>query len=100
MADKTEDQIQREKEAVARMVGAKSAMEAALQRIATLEEYGRRMACVARELERMIGDDAWISSRYHNPDGKGAYCSDVKHISARGLIQQINAIQADIFKQA
>ncbi len=46
--EKSEEQIAKDKEAVARMIGAKSAMEAAINRVEQLE---RTMAAVRQRLE-------------------------------------------------
>ena len=56
MSDKTEDQITREKDAVQKMVGAKSAMEAALGRIATLERAITHMNVVLDDMSKQVGD--------------------------------------------
>jgi len=56
MSDKTEDQITREKDAVQKMVGAKSAMEAALGRIATLERAITNMNVVLDDMSKQVGD--------------------------------------------
>lgn len=56
MSDKTEDQITREKDAVQKMVGAKSAMEAALGRIATLESAITNMNVVLDDMSKQVGD--------------------------------------------
>ena len=100
MADKTEDQIQREKEAVAKMVGAKSAMEAALQRIATLEEYGARMARLAHELGRFASQEALIRTNYHRDTAMGGYHSDASTASAKSLLRQVDHIKTEIFEKA
>lgn len=56
MTEKTEDQISREKEAVQKMVGAKSAMESSLARIATLEGAIKRMNSILSDMATRIGD--------------------------------------------
>lgn len=52
MAEKSEEQIAKDKEAVARMIGAKAAMEAAQRRIETLEgalkSVRQRCDCVSK----------------------------------------------------
>lgn len=70
MSDKTEDQIAREKDAVQKMVGAKSAMEAALARIGTLENAIKRMATVLDDMARGSGDGIGYMT-YHNEKGSG-----------------------------
>jgi type II secretory pathway component PulL len=56
MTPKTEDQIAKDKEAVAKMVGAKSAMEAAQRRIELLEACLRQCNADMEGLQRVIGD--------------------------------------------
>ena len=100
MADKTEDQIQREKEAVAKMVGAKAAMETAIQRIATLESYGSRLTALARELGRFIGSEAAIRTHYHDAKSMGHYHNDPSYATAENILRQINTIKSEIIEKA
>ena len=58
MTEKTEEQIAKDKEAVARMTGAKSAMEASLRRIELLEARLRRVKVQCAEVSKSFGDYA------------------------------------------
>ncbi len=69
MTDKTEDQIAREKEAVQKMVGAKSAMESALARIVTLERAIKIMADDLDDMAQRSGDG--IGYKTHRNGGAG-----------------------------
>lgn len=77
----TQTQIDKDKEAVAKMIGAKSAMEAALRRIDTLETALKR--CETLHVEAMKGttDAACIFTHYSGQncaytDSKKPVCLD------------------------
>lgn len=59
MTEKTEDQIVREKEAVTKMIGAKSAMEAAISRIQTLENALQKACDDGSRLADFLGDQLY-----------------------------------------
>lgn len=61
MTSKTEDQIEADKQAVQKMIGAKSAMEAALRRIQTLESAIKVAKTRIEEIGRGHGDMLAIS---------------------------------------
>ena len=84
MNTKTEDQIEADKQAVQKMVGAKSAMEAALRRITTLESALGTAKARIEEIGRGHGDSLAISVyREGNP----------KFVSAKELTRKaINEI--------
>lgn len=65
MTTKTEDEIAREKEAVQKMVGAKSAMEAALSRIERLQQALKQIDTVLTDAQRHVGDGVYVKTHYH-----------------------------------
>ena len=65
MTTKTEDEIAREKEAVQKMVGAKSAMEAALSRIDRLQKAMSSIDLVLSDMQRHAGDGLYVKTHYH-----------------------------------
>ena len=97
MAEKSEDQIQRDKEAVAKMHGAKSAMESALRRIASLEEAGKKMAVLHHEAVSILSENALVSTKYSDADSMGRYVGDSKIVPVKHLTRQINRIKSEIF---
>ena len=58
--DKSEEQIAKDKEAVARMIGAKSAMEAAQRRIETLEFTLKNVRSRVEHVGKAFGGEAFI----------------------------------------
>lgn len=83
MSEKTEDQIAREKDAVQKMIGAKSAMEAALARINTLERAIQAMATVMDDMAQKAGDGVGYITYHHDSN------SGEKFISIRSQAQRI-----------
>lgn len=81
---RTEDQIEADKQAVQKMIGAKSAMESALRRIQTLESALRGAKARIEEIGRGHGDHLAI----------GVYREgNLKFVSAKELTRKaINAI--------
>jgi hypothetical protein len=57
--EKTEEQITKEKEAVTKVIGAKSAMEAALRRIETLENALLRACEAGTNAAKYLPDNAY-----------------------------------------
>lgn len=57
--EKSEEQIAKDKEAVARMIGAKSAMEAAQRRIELLEGKLRQAAELGIKVAGFLGDNVY-----------------------------------------
>jgi hypothetical protein len=57
MSDKTDAQIDREKQAVAAMTNAKSNMDAVLSRVATLERVLNNASSAIQKLKRTVGQD-------------------------------------------
>lgn len=90
MTDKTEDQIAREKDAVQKMIGAKSAMEAALARISTLERAIQVMANDLDDMANKAGDGIGYTTYRH---GEG---SEQKFISLRKQAKRIAGIGRDV----
>lgn len=60
----TDDEIQKEREQVNKMIGAKSAMEASLHRIKTLESALFEMHTRYSEIAKCVGDSVIVESRY------------------------------------
>lgn len=73
---KTEDQIAKDKEAVQKMVGARSAMEAALRRIDVLESALKVAKIRIEEMQRAHGDNLAFSV-YRN--GSPTFVSAKEH---------------------
>lgn len=67
--EKSEDQIAKDKESIAKMVGAKSAMEAALRRIDTLESALKNVRSRCDCVSKAFGDAAHFN--VHHPHGGG-----------------------------
>lgn len=86
MTDKTEDQIAREKDAVQKMIGAKSAMEAALTRITTLERTLGDIDRILSDMSQRVGDGLGFKTYHH---GKG---SGEDFISIRAQCQRVSEI--------
>lgn len=68
---KTEDEIQREKDAVQKMIGAKGAMETALQRIQRLETALKGIASILDDAANKLGDGLYIKTHYHGTNNSG-----------------------------
>lgn len=64
MTTKTDDEIQREKDAVAKMIGAKSAMETALERISRLQRTLDGMAGALDDAAKRVGPDLYIKTYF------------------------------------
>lgn len=71
MTAKTDDEIAREKEAVQKIVGAKSAMEAALQRINRLERTLSHVDAILTDMRGNVGDGLYIKTFHHGGSGNG-----------------------------
>lgn len=83
MLEKTDDQIEREKEAVQKMIGAKGAMENSLKRINTLENALRKIVSLHEEAMRAVGSDAQIKTNYHK--NIGAFSTDAATIPVSNI---------------
>lgn len=64
--EKSEEQIAKDKEAVARMIGAKSAMEAAHRRIETLESALRNVRSRCDCVQKAFGEGAHFNVYHDN----------------------------------
>lgn len=64
MNDKAEDRIAAEKEAVQKMIGAKGAMDTALQRIRRLEDTICSMNMMIDDLAKNVGDGLLFQTYY------------------------------------
>lgn len=69
MTTKTEDEIAREKEAVQKMVGAKSAMEAALSRLDRLQKAMANIDAILADAQRHVGDGVYVKTYHHGLAG-------------------------------
>lgn len=70
MSIKTEDDIAREKEAIAQMSGAKKAMEAALARHDRLVSAIRSMNTILTDIQSAVGEAGYMT--HHRPEiGQG-----------------------------
>lgn len=98
MTDKSQDQIEKDKEAVAKMIGAKSNMEAAIRRIAALEDGVRRLDNLVKEQSRLIAPDAKITTRCHSEffSLAGNYCNEEKTVDAHSFKRQSAIIVAGL----
>ena len=90
MSTKTEDEIAREKEAVQKMVGAKSAMEAALSRLDRLQKTMSSIDAILADAQRHVGDGIYVKTHYHGGSA-GEQCIKLKDQIgyARRLIQGV-----------
>ena len=70
MTVKTEDEIAREKEAVAKMIGAKGAMEQAIDRINRLQTALKMVLAGVSEIKRVTGHGALIRTVYGPGSGE------------------------------
>ena len=71
MTAKTDDEIAREKEAVQKMIGAKSAMETALQRIRRLEDTLGHIDAILADMRGKVGEGLYVKTFYHGASGSG-----------------------------
>lgn len=76
-----EERIEKDKEAVQKMIGAKSAMEASIREIERLRETIRRMSSAHQDCMKVVGSDAYVRA-YRKPDGEGAKESAVVSVKA------------------
>ena len=83
MTTKTEDEIAREKEAVQKMVGAKSAMETAIKRIQRLEETIYSMVVLIDDVSGAFGETAMFSTYQHGEQGSEKKAIFIKRQMAR-----------------
>lgn len=91
MTTKTEDEIAREKEAVQKMVGAKSAMETALKRIERLEGTISRMVLHIDDVSVAFGEKLTFETHYHGGNG-----SERKSVPVKGQLARIAQMGRDV----
>lgn len=89
MSTKTEDEIAREKELVAKMVGTKSAMEAALSRIGRLERTMNDVNIYLEDLRKQSGELAFKT--YHTGKNNG-----VEYVRVSDQIKRIQDMLRDV----
>ena len=65
---KTEDQVEKDKEAVTKMIGTKSAMEAVLRHVDNLEDTIKKMRSAHNDCMKAVGDGVIVRA-YRNTDG-------------------------------
>lgn len=85
MTNKTEQQIEKEKLAVAKMIGAKGAMELVLKRVENLERALKMSINLHAETARLVADDAIIRTHY-NASGMCCYRDEASVIDASDLL--------------
>lgn len=91
MTMKTEDEIAREKEAVQKMVGAKSAMEAALSRIERLQKAMSNIDTILTDAQRSVGDGVYVKTYHHGGSSGEATVKLKDQIGyARRIIQGVS----------
>lgn len=86
--DRTEDQIAKDKESVKAMVGAKAAMEAALNRISTLERALKSVRAQTERVATTFGKDVFLN----------VYQGDGRHVPERAstLFEKIDQTIKDV----
>lgn len=81
---KTEAEIEKEKDAVAKMIGAKSAMEAMIHRHERLVSALKLIDSLASDMGKHVGEDLYIRTYQHGERGKeGPQFVQVKAQTAR-----------------
>lgn len=88
---KTEDEIAREKDMVQKMVGAKSAMDAALSRIDRLQRTIERMVCLIDDVSGAFGETLMYQTYQH-----GENSSDRKTIAVKKQMARIAQMGRDV----
>tara|TARA_R110000796_G_scaffold68034_4_gene156040 strand:+ start:906 stop:1205 length:300 start_codon:yes stop_codon:yes gene_type:complete len=88
---KDEDQIAKDKEAIAKMVGAKSAMEAALRRIDGLSRALKLVQKLHEEAAKVSSSSARVLTHY-NAGNNCSYSQDKKTIAVDDISAAIAAI--------
>lgn len=88
---KTEDEIAREKDMVQKMVGAKSAMDAALSRIDRLQKTIERMVSMIDDVSGAFGETLMYPTYQH-----GENSSDRKPIAVKKQMARIAQMGRDV----
>lgn len=89
---KTEDDIEREKEAVAKMIGAKGSMEKMLARHDRLVNALKHVSALAEDMGRRVGEDLYIKTYMH----EGASGGESKLVSIRVQLARIDRITKEV----
>ena len=84
---KTNDDIQREKDAVQKMIGTKSAMVTVLDRVERLENALKAIVLHLDDLSPKVGDGLHIKTFYHGSNGSGENI-----VSVRGQIDRVSGM--------
>ena len=87
--DQVQAQVQAEKDAVAKLIGAKSAMEKALKRIERLESHLKRCAAIAEDVAKKSGE--MHVSTFYGPKREG---SEIMRLSELMMILSRHARDA------
>lgn len=87
MTNKTEERIAAEKEAVQKMVGAKGAMDTALQRIERLEGTIKLMAMMIDDVAGTVGEGTLMRTYY----GENRTGGNAEVVATRSHLQSIAA---------
>lgn len=85
MTEKTATQIEKDKEAVAKMIGAKSAMEAAIRRIETLELALKTTADKVDSIRKAYSEDTYINVYVTKESG-------FRPVKVRDIFTEIDAL--------
>lgn len=88
---KTDEEIAKEKEAVQKMVGAKGAMETALNRIQRLERELSSVCNIMEEIAKAIGDNTLYRTYSHGEAGNEARAVSVAN-NLRRFVASARAI--------
>ena len=89
---KTEAEIEKEKDAVARMVGAKSAMQLMIDRHTTLVSALEFVNTLIEDMAKSVGEDLYIRTFHHGERNKdGAQCVQVK-AQLKRITDRVNSV--------
>jgi LysM repeat protein len=83
---KTEKEIEKEKDAVAKMVGAKSAMQSMIERHDRLVNALKEANMLVSDLGKHVGEDLYIKTYYHGERGKDG----PEYVQVRKQMQRIS----------
>jgi len=92
MSTKTEDEIAREKDMVAKMIGTKTAMEAALSRIARLEKTMRDANVFLDEMRKVAGDHLAYKTYHHTGSNNGS----AEYVKVSDQIKRIHDMMRNV----
>ena len=93
MTIKTEGEIAREKEAVQKMIGAKSAMETTLMRVKRLEDTIGQMVILIDDMKGAVGESTMFGTYHH---GERDNSSGPKPVLVRKQMARIAQMGRDV----